>query len=293
MKTLTICTVLCSLLATACEKTNTWPDVSDGFSLVSDDGVVLNHKDIEYYDFSTHMIYLKDHISFTEDILESGVNAVYAEGEKIYDLALMNPWDSYMPSGPLLWNWSYYGDFVVLIDLLHPGSQEDAADPREDIRVAKALLRYEQFHSGLACEIVEIRRMEAGHLEMELELRNEDTYAYFYPDPEKMGSALYHYFTNGLSLRNAEDVYYYHEMVPEPPDPKGEWNPDWLSVIGSGANVRLIIDYPHFNEVPPGEYTAWFRFPGENYHLTRDDLAQEQGRIWMGYLNLEKTLTIE
>ncbi|TFH27065.1 MAG: hypothetical protein E4H10_05120 [Bacteroidia bacterium] len=293
MKTLTICMVLCSLLATACEKANTWPDVSEGFCLVSDDGVVLNHKDIEYYDFSTHMIYLKDHISFTEDILESGVNAVYAEGEKIYDLAMMNPWDSYMPSGPLLWNWSYYGDFVVLIDLLHPGSPEDAADPREDIRVAKALLRYEQFHHGLACEIVEIRRVEAGHLELELELRNEDVYPYLYPDPEKMGSALYHYFTNGLSLRNAEDVYYYHEMVPEVPDPKGEWNPDWLSVIGSGANVRLTSDYPHFNEVPPGEYTAWFRFPGENYHLTRDDLVQEQGRIWMGYLNLEKTLTID
>ena len=255
--------------------------------------MVLNHKDIEYYDFSTHMIYLKEGISLMEDVLETGVNAVYAEGEKIYDLAVMNPWDSYMPSGPLLWNWSYFGDFVIHIDLLRPVAPGSAEDPREDVRVAKALLRYEQFHPGLACEIVEIRRVEAGHLELELELRNEDVYPYLYPDPEKMGSALYHYFTNGLSLRDANEVNYYHEMVPESPDPEGEWNPEWLSVIGSGANVRLIIDYPHFNEVPPGEYRAWFRFPGENYHLTRDDLVQEQGRIWMGYLNLEKTLTIE
>jgi hypothetical protein len=285
--------ILCSLLATACEKTDTWPDVSEGFCLVSDDVVVLNHKDIEYYDFSTHMIYLKEGVSLTEDVLESGVNAVYAEGEKIYDLAVMDPWDSYMPSGPLLWNWSYFGDFVIHIDMLIPVSPGSAADPREDISVVKALARYEQLHSGLACEIVEIRRVEAGHLELELELRNEDVYPYLYPDPEKMGTGLYHYFTNGLSLRNADEVNYYPLIVPESPDPEGEWDPDWLSVIGSGEMVTLTIDYPHFNEVPPGEYRAFFRFPGENYHLTRDDLVQEQGRIWMGYLDLEKTLTIE
>ena len=285
--------VLCSLLAISCEKATIWPGLTEGVCLVSDEGVVLNHKDIEYYDFSTHMIYLKEGISLTEDVLESGVNAVYAGGEKIYDLAVMDPWDSYMPSGPLLWNWTYFGDFVIHIDLLIPVSPGSNEDPREDERVVKALARYGQFHSGLACEIVEIRRVEAGHLELELELSNEDVYPYLYPDPEKMGTDLYHYFTNGLSLRSAEEVNYYPQIVPETPDPEGEWNPVWLSVIGSGEVVTLTIDYPHFNDVPPGEYTAYFRFPGENYHLTRDDLVQEQGRIWMGYLDLEKTLTIE
>jgi len=302
MKPLTICLSMVSLLILSCEhKQDLGPEflqsceleLTDGFCLVSDDRVVLNHHQIEYYDYSTHLVYLKDQVSFTEDIVGSGVNAVYAGGDSIYRLANMNAYDSYMPDGPLIWNQSFYNDYVMHIDLLRMLDSDLQDDPRVDPRIVEALLKYDQFHEGLACEIVDVQMVEPGHVLLELELKNEDDFDYCYLDPDKMGLGLFHYFTNGLFLRNAYREPFTHQLEVIYPDPWDAWDPGWLSVIESGETVSLTIEYLAFDEFPPGDYTAWFRFSGLSGQVQKDDLLQAGGRIWLGDLDLSVPLTID
>lgn len=302
MKPLTICLAVLSLLVLACEHEQNLPkdflrtcelELTDGFCLVSDDRVVLNHHQIEYYDYSAHLVYLKDEISFSEDIVGSGVNAVYAGGESIYRLANMNGYDSYMPAGPLIWNQSFYNDYVMQIDLLRMLDADQQDDPRVDPRIREALLKYDQFHEGLACEIVDIRTPEPGYVLLELELRNEDDFDYLYLDPGKMGMALFHYFTNGLFLMNSSWESFAHKIEITQPEPWDSWNPAWLSVIESGETISLSIEYLEFDEFPSGNYTARFRFPGLSGQVQKDDLVQAGGRIWLGDLDVSLPLTVD
>jgi len=302
MKPLTICKALVLLLLLSCEqKQDLEPEfllscdkeLTDGFCLVSDHGVILNHHQIDYYDYSAHLVYLKDEISFTEDIVGSGVNAVYAGGDIIYRLANMNAYDSYMPAGPLIWNQSFYNDYVMQIDLLRMLDADNQDDPREDPRIMEALLKYDQFHEGLACEITGVSSSETGHALLELELKNEDSFDYLYLDPDKMSMAVFHYFTNGLFLRNSSDNYFTHEIEIRHPDPWDSWDPAWLSVIESGETVNLTLEYLEFEEFPPGNYTAYFRFPGLSGQVDKGELIQAGGRIWLGDLDVSFSLTLD
>ena len=162
-----------------------------------------------------------------------------------------------------------------------------------DPRIMEALLKYDQFHEGLACEIVDIRTPEPGYVLLELELRNEDNFDYLYLDPEKMSLAIFHYFTNGLFLRKASWESFTHKIEILQPDPWDSWDPAWLSVIESGETVNLTIEYLEFEEFPAGDYTAWFRFPGLSGQVQKDDLLQAGGRIWLGDLDLSLPLTID
>jgi hypothetical protein len=302
MKPLTIFKALVFLLVLSCEHKQDLPpaflqnsdkELTDGFCVVSSDRVVLNHHDIEYYDYAAHLVYLKDPVSFSEDIVGSDVYAVYAGGDSIYRLTAMNAYDSYLPDGPLIWNQSFYKDFCMHIDLLLMLDPDHPEDPRVDPRIEEALLKYDQFHEGLACEIVDVQMIEPGHVLLELELKNEDSFDYCYLDPEKMGLGLFHYFTNGLYLRNASWDSFTHQLEVVQPDPWDTWDPSWLSVIESGETVSLTIDYLAFEEFPPGDYTAWFHFPGLIGQVQKDDLLQAGGRIWLGGLNLGLNLTVD
>ncbi len=268
-------------------------ELTDGFCLVSDGGVILNHHDIEYYAYSVHLVYFKDHVSFAEDIVESGFNAVYAGGEKIYMVERMNAYDSYLPGGPMVWNQSMYEDYVMQIDLLRPRHPDDPVDPRLDPRVEEALKKYSQFHAGLACEIVAVRSSEPGHVGLELELKNEDSFDYCFLDPDKMGPGLFHYYTNGLTLRDVSMESFTHQTEVIHPDPWDSWDTAWLSVIESGETVSRTISYTDFDPLPPGAYTALFRFPGLCHNVQKEDLEQTGGRLWLGDLDLQQLLIVE
>lgn len=302
MKPPTICVSMLLLLTVACTHKDdlsseflqfSGKDLTDGFCLVSPSRVVLNHHDIEYYDFAAHLVYLKDPISFSKDIVGSGAHAVYAGEDSIYKLENMNGYDSYMPAGPMIWNQPLYKDYVMHIDLLRMQDPDHPDDPRADPRIVEALLKYNQFHAGLACEIVDLQINESGHVLLELELTNEDSYDYCYLDPYKMGLELFHYFTNGLLLRNSSWESFTHQIEVEYPDPWDSWNPAWLSVIESEETVNLSIDYLEFDEIPPGDYTALFRFSGLSHQIQKEELDQVGGRIWLGDLDLSVPLTID
>ena len=271
--------------------------LTDGFCLVKDSRVVLNHYDIDYYDYSAHLIYLKSPGVFEQEFKYKDAGTIYADSTRIYDLSFVSHAASYIPQGPVIWFPSIFSpEYTVRIDMawINDPMGEDANDPREDPRIVEALEKYGQFRHGLQVEIASVRYNSPENVVLELELRNEDSVNYYYFDPEKMGMGLYHYVTNGLYLSDMETGQSYHHLINgTQPDP---W--DWLelegmSLLESNSSVILTITYDHFDELPPGNYTAYFQFPAPNGRVPREDLDRENGRIWLGELQLYGEVVIE
>ena len=267
--------------------------LTDGFCLIKDSRVVLNHYDIDYYDYSAHMIYLKSPDAFEEEFKYMDAGTIYADSSRIYDLSFVSYAASYIPQGPVIWFPSiFHPDYVVPIDqawlTVLLGADED--DPREDPRIVEALKKYGQFRHGLQCEILSFWYNAVEGVILELKLRNEDPVNYYYWDPEKLGMECYHYVTNGLRLRDEMGQSYTHHTQ------HLSWagaDPDRMSILESDSSLVLTITYEHFDELPPGNYTAQFRFPGPYKVENREDLDLENGRIWLGDIDLYSEVVVE
>jgi hypothetical protein len=291
--------ILLFLMIAGCEK-EPFPDsdikLTDGFCLVAGDQVVLNHEDIACYDFSAHLIYLEPPLTFPEVFGEYGVTAVYAGGEEIYKLSFHPGYSSTMPHDIFIWtDPTFYPDFVIALDKMWTSQQlaEGAADEREDPRIAEALEKYGQLRQGLVCEISSIRYSSPGTVEVGLELSNPDEESYYYLDPGKMGMGLFHYFTNGLTIWDPSSSRYMDaDMDPVQPDPWNSFDMEWMSLLEGGASVSLAISYEQFETLQPGSYDAFFTFPGMHHQVDRDDLDQQDGRIWLGDIEMSGVLTV-
>lgn len=295
MKTMLLLLVLLGFLAVSCEQ----DDISvrgEGFCMTIGDKVVLKSEDIDYYVLSTHMIYLKGDNSFLEEKLYRDSFQIYADGEKIYS-GVFHSWvSSSMPLGPAIYTPGFYGDYLVPITF---GSYFDlngkivpGEDPRGDPRIVKALKDYDQFHEGLSCEIRYVQVTSENMVSLELELINDDSFDYYYLDPDKMGIGLFHYFTNGLSfwsptLKKSFENHAQHIQ----PELWNSWKMDWLSVIRRSEKKTIWINYTNFDPISAGEYRLYFQFPGLS-HVERADLVQRNGRIWLGDLDLSQDFQI-
>ncbi len=267
--------------------------LTDGFCLLANNRVILNHYDIDYYDWSAHLIYLKSPDAFEEKYYKMGPAAVYADSSKIYDLSFVSHAASYIPQGPVIWfPFFLYPDYTVHIDRAWFYKEEPwlFGDPREDPRIAEALKKYGQFRHGLQCEILSFWYNAVNGVILELELRNEDPVNYYYWDPEKLGMDHYHWVTNGLRLSDETGQSYTHQLQPSSWD---DADPDRMSLLESDSSVVLTITYADFDELPPGNYTAYFEFPGPHKVESREDLDQENGRIWLGDLDLHAEVVIQ
>jgi len=154
----------------------------------------------------------------------------------------------------------------------------------------EALKKYGQFRYGLQGGITSVRYNSPDDVVLELELRNEDSLNYYYWDPDKLGMECFHYVTTGLSLWDDEGGYYHHRIQPL------SWayaDPDRMSLLESGSSVTLTLTYDHFDTIPPGDYTAYFEFPGPHSTETRGELDLEDGRIWLGDLYLNSEVVVE
>ncbi len=267
--------------------------LTNGFCLVKDSRVVLNHYDIDYYDYSAHLIYLKNPDAFEEKFQKPGKAFIYADSTRIYDLSLVSLAASYIPQGPVIWFPFWFpADDIIHIDqawlTMLLGADED--DPREDPRIVEALKKYDQFRHGLQCEILSFWYNAEDGVILELELRNEDPVNYYYYDPEKLGMEHYHYVTNGLRLLDEMGQSYKHHVQAL------SWthsDPNRMSLLESDSSVVLTITYEHFDELPPGNYTAQFEFPGPIKVENREDLDLENGRIWLGELQLYREVVVQ
>jgi len=219
---------------------------------------------------------------------------VYASRELVYSGIIFPAWASSIPSGPFIMWPSFYPGYVIPIDFYPPvyTTQPDTIeDPREDQRIVEALEKYGQLHHGLSISIEDITISSSHEVSFSYTITNQDGFNYYILSPEKMGTGLFHYYTNGLYMFNQETGWLMHQEEVVTPDPWDSWDRSWMELLSPHASKTYLIEYNNFDEVPPGSYDAYFRFPGLT-HVDLDEIEDTQGRIWLGELEVSEKLTV-
>lgn len=296
MRSINVLIILITILSFSCEnnESDLIIDSTEGFCIKIGDTIFFNHSQIDFYDFSSHLIYLKNSNSFLYGTW--GIFAVFADNIGIYSGQIYPMYSSYLPSGPVIpCAPSFYGDYIIPIEFYQviDSLGNKSADPREDIRIIEALKRYNQYREGLKCEIISVQSITFNNVKIELRLTNNDFNSLYYLDPNKMGINLFHYFTNGLFLKDSNNKTYTHSVSITQPEPWNAWKIEWLSIIDSKESKILSIIYDNFDTIAPGQYNAIFNFPGLGYQVERNDFQKDNGRIWLGDLHVTKKIVIE
>jgi len=283
------------VLFTRCEKEYISADneLTDGFCIKINDDHIINHYDIEYYDFSTHIVYLKSSDTIFNQLYHEKVFTVYADFKEIYRGSTQSLVSCSMVFGPTI-NF-FYPDFVISIgnNFIYDSTGQAPPDPREDDRIIAALNRYNQFHPGLKCSIDTIIPSPVGLL-LRISVVNHDSFNYYILSPDNTGLGLFHYFTNGLFITDdIRHVSYQHHIETFQPEPYDSWDKEWFCLIKSNEKKSFTLFYNRFDNIPPGQYNAHFRFPGLHYQIkNKEDLTGENGRIWLGEIDARRIVSI-
>lgn len=285
-KSLLIGTVIIFILA-SCEKVS----INQKQCLFkTNNGIEYKYSDFELYDSSTHILYLKTkHPVFNNE--NSSTFSLLADGQEIYNGVFWPPSSSSLPNGPYISSSSFYPDFVIRIENMT--LDNEPIDPRNDPRIITALEEQNLLHSGLSIRINDINIVDT-QLTFKFTVTNQDKSNLLIFDLDKTGPSLFHYFTNGLTIRKmTHEEVFSSQIVPETPSPWNSWSLDWLSELKSGESKQFTINYTINSSINPGEYYALFEFPGLTHGITKDQLYQDNTRIWIGDISMTKEITIQ
>ncbi len=280
--------------------------LSDGFYIYVNDKPLITPYDIDYYDHSTHMIYLKqDHPLNTNPENYSSVSGVQftvkALNEDIYTGIIRPSYSCSLSAGPTIEIMpSFHSSDIIAIGMIFfcdSLGKHCTEDPRNDPRIIEALKKYDQYHEGLHCCIntikVKSRSGDRAQLEFTFTIYNVDDFNYYILDPDKMGIGVFHYFTNGLFISDKENrITYSYQGEHVQPDPWNSWQTKWLTRLKSGDKItfRLLLD--EYDYIPPGTYQASFAYPGLS-HVDKEERIRNNGRIWLGGIRASKEIIIE
>jgi hypothetical protein len=260
-------------------------EIYEDLQIVNDGELVLDLSDIDYYDFSTHIVYLTENNRLKGDYDKLQGAKVMVDGEEIYSLNIHELYSSFFPTGVhinrLIDN---FGDFAFRISF---GTGNN--DPRDDYRIISVLKRNKKYRAGPSIETASMTR-QGNEIRLRIKLRNLDNQSYYHLDPNKMGKGLFHYFTNGLFFIDYQELeYQYHKIPIEQPENFNYWSMDWMSLIKGKETKTFTFTYPYDN-VPTGRDLRFsFNFPSPELSISqRSDLIQEKGRVWLGTVGMEK-----
>jgi hypothetical protein len=254
----------------------------------------LSVEDIEFYDFSSHCIYLKQEKSVFFPVLEKGGMfpfswwvkpfVVLASGQPRY-LAMFNSGLSNADwPVPCIVDLGQYPSDVLHIEwhwLLH-----GSADSRNDAMTRRALEEAGLYHGGLAVTLDAIHLVEntdSATISYSFTITNNDVDALYVVDPDLMGDGLFNYFNNGPEILRTTDatVYRTDHSGSIAPVPFDSWNPQWFGRLPSGASIQRVVTVPGYPRISSGSHMAEFLYNGP-VNIDKAHRVLPDGRRWIG-----------
>jgi hypothetical protein len=281
MKRYLLFSILGLIVLTSCEK------LDNEIFLKIGTGQEYKFSDIELYDTSTHILYLKKGQEYFKDTYENTFSFL-DNNQIIYKGSFVPGYSSSIPNGPFIMSPPMYGNYALKIENFIPGEQ----DIRKDPKMINILHQHDLLHSGLAISTSSIE-ITGTQLTFRFTVINQDQSDLMIIDLDKTGPNLFHYFTNGLIIYDQDHNEVFSSNIQhQAPDPWNSWEIDWLSELKSGDSKQFTINYTINNPIDPGEYDTTFEFPGLAYQVTQNQLYQGNSRIWLGGININKRRTI-
>jgi hypothetical protein len=213
----------------------------------------ITNNDIQFYDFSTHCIYLKGNKSqFFENyngkffmfnpLLIDKPFVVIASGERCYVGSLHSGLLSTFPRSPYMdeLDVGYYPNDVMHISKSWIGSN----DIRNDSRIKAVLISLGLYHGGISVNLKSINIIEnadTSTVEYVFAITNNDQDNLFVLDPDKMGTERFHYFTNGIVFNGDGGKYQssYKQVIA--PDPYDSWDISWFTQLPVNATIERTV----------------------------------------------------
>ena len=260
-------------------------DIREIFFIIGS-GQKFTYSDFELYDSSTHILYFKTEQDYFKNIY-SNTFAFVDNGEIIYQGSFVPGYSSYIPIGPFIMSPPMYGNYALRIDDWH----HIKPDVRSSPRIISIFKEHNLLHSGLSGEI-NLIDIIGTQLVFKFTITNHDESDLLILDINKTGPPLFHYFTNGLYIRDLKhNEIYSSNIIHQSPVPWNSWQTEWMSQIKSGESIQFTINDTLATPIIPGEYFASFEFPGL-LHVAKDQLYQNSNRVWLGDIQLTKKITI-
>ena len=268
--------------------------------LVLNDNPWLTDNGIEFYDFSCHCIYLKedksryfegyDKSSEVRPWSRGNAFVVVANAERCYVGSLHSavlssaPWGPYMDE---LSVWHYPADVMHISK-----AWNDTNDVRNDNRIQQTLISLGLYRGGISVRLQSVNVVEnsdTSTVEYVFTLRNADRDNLLVPDPIKMGTELFHYFTNGVVFQS--DGAMFQSLYKKTSSPPVKWDAAWFTELPANASTQRTVRLKGYPRVTPGTYSCSFTFAGP-IEIAKENRSLAEGRIWLGEVESEKTAIV-
>lgn len=259
----------------------------------------ISDKDIEFYDWSSHLIYLKkDKSSFfpfiTGSLSMSNDYAhrpfVFASKDKRFLAGYFLPVSSFemWPFADMLdSDVGYYPNDIVHLEWPY----FPASDKRENEELKTYLKSINLLHEGIKVtmdSLFVVSNSDTATIRYAFTLKNMDSDNLYVLDPDKMGTELYHYFTNGIIFYNINYKKKYESLYKKTtaPTPYDSYESRWFTKLESGKTISrslILKGYPH---LPKGTYYLQVIFPGL-INISKQNRTLSDGRYWIGRTSSE------
>lgn len=259
--------------------------------LILDDTAWICGDDIEFYDYSTHCIYLsKMKNEFFTKELSISMNdqpfVVKANNKRCYIGSFHSGAMSLAPTKPYI---DEISTMFFPTDVLYINPGWDSIDERNNTNIETSLDNMNKLHYGIVVKIKNIQVVDNSDTASVLytyELINHDKDNLYVLDPDKMGSDLFHYFTNGIDFRNDDEYFSSEYKFVKQPEPFDSWQPSWFTEIKTGEKLQRTVLLKGYPPIPVGTYNCDFTFSSP-LKIEKNDRYIENGRIWIGKIESE------
>lgn len=261
----------------------------------------LSSEDIEFYDFSTHCIYLSkevkslfnnevDDVMFTSSWWRKPF-IVCANNQKIYKgffaFGASSRFASDIPHILDDYQFSFYPSDVLMIDW-RPSSIVPE-DIRNNNQVRETLEDAGLLHAGIGVNLISVDVVEnadTSTIKYKFEIINNDQENLYVIDPDIVGSSLFHWWTNGVYLQNTETRESFWSVYKEVEylDPIFQWKSEWYTKVNSGESIEREVILRGYTRIPTGEYSCYFYYSGPT-KIEKKNRYTNDGRYWLGAIN--------
>ena len=244
----------------------------------------IRNSEIEFYDWSSHMFYLKNEKKREE--FGGRYFLVKEDDNPLFLGYFMFPYSSslsYYPS-VVAWDNYFYTDYIIELGGFG-GFYKDTMNT--NIEFKNALKKEGFFREGIIVELLSVVKKNSTTVEYTFEVSNLDSESILVLDPDKIESKYFHYYTNGVSFTQG-NVHYSSDFKSES---YGGIPEDWFIIIKPGESIVRSKDLNGFSELPVGSVQCRFSFPG--HHPKNTNWKNGNARYWLGDYWVTKVLNIE
>lgn len=262
----------------------------------------LTENDIDFYDWSSHCIYLKKNKS---NFFPKEKNPLHPEQEPtIYQYLIKQhgkPWVVVANGTRCYWGCLDSGLWdippIASIDLVsidfYPEDILGIAqwayvfyhfDIKDNETVKKALKEKGLLHEGIVAsfeshESIKVINGDTTTIEYTLNIKNNDPDNLYIIDPYKTKSEYWYGMSLAPILINTQTDKQYSPKLAK--QEAATWDKAWYYLLKSGETIKRTIRCKGYEYMPPGEYVIQTYYPSY-IRINKNERITPEGRYWIG-----------